>query len=74
MTVRSLIRHATHRITKHPDTDVTFEAECLWCKWTAKPSADGAAVDVECMAHTGLSGHKAFRRMCTSFAIVVRVD
>ncbi|MFP3990366.1 hypothetical protein U9R90_23460 [Streptomyces sp. E11-3] len=29
-------------------------------------------VDVECMSHTGLSDHRGFRRICTSFAMVVR--
>ncbi|TQK45268.1 hypothetical protein FBY35_6824 [Streptomyces sp. SLBN-118] len=70
--VRSVMRYVKHRITQHPDTDVTFEAECLHCKWTAMPSTDGATVDVECMSHTGRSGHKGFRRLCTSFAMVVR--
>lgn len=69
---RSLMRYVRHRITQHPDTDVTFEAECLHCKWTATPATDGAAVDVACMSHTGRSGHKSFRRVCTSFAMVVR--
>ncbi|WP_432191282.1 hypothetical protein [Streptomyces sp. bgisy027] len=61
-----------HTITQHPDSDVTFEAECLRCDWTATPSADSAAVDVQCMSHTGLTGHGGFRRICTSFAMVVR--
>ncbi|MGV9896515.1 DUF7848 domain-containing protein [Streptomyces tendae] len=51
---------------------MTFEAECLHCKWTATPATDGAAIDLECMSHTGRSGHKGFRRLCTSFAMVVR--
>lgn len=67
---RAVLRYVTHRITQNPDTDVTFEAECLHCAWTARPSEDGAAVDVECMGHTGLSGHKGFRRVCTSVAMV----
>ncbi|PWG14541.1 hypothetical protein DF268_04410 [Streptomyces sp. V2] len=74
MMVRSVMRYVEHRITQHPDTDVTFEAECLHCKWTATPATDGAAVDVECMSHTGRSGHKGFRRICTSFAMVVREE
>ncbi|MGW9598843.1 DUF7848 domain-containing protein [Streptomyces albidoflavus] len=69
---RAVLRYVTHRITQHPDTDVTFEAECLWCSWQAPPSTDRAAVDVECMSHTGLSGHRGFRRVCTSFAFVLR--
>ncbi|MFJ3186832.1 hypothetical protein ACIPMR_11705 [Streptomyces halstedii] len=63
-----------HRIKEHPDTEVTYEAECLWCKWTAQPSTDSEAVDVECMSHTGRSGHKGFRRIRTSFAMVVRAE
>ncbi|WP_455680227.1 DUF7848 domain-containing protein [Streptomyces griseosporeus] len=57
-----------------PDTDVTLEAECLTyeCGWQANPSTDGAAVDVECMCHTGRTGHAGFQRLCTSFALVVR--
>jgi hypothetical protein len=74
MAVRSALRYVSHRISQHPDTDVTFEAECLHCSWTAQPSTDGAAVDVECMSHTGRSGHKGFRRVCTSFAMVVRAE
>lgn len=69
---RTVLRYVRHRITQHPDTDVTFEAECLRCEWTATPSTDGAAVDVECMSHTGRTGHGGFRRICTSFAMVVR--
>ncbi|WP_282699470.1 hypothetical protein [Streptomyces sp. CC219B] len=69
---RTVLRYVRHRITQHPDTDVTFEAECLLCEWTATPSTDGAAVDVECMSHTGRTGHGGFRRICTSFAMVVR--
>ncbi|WP_442815869.1 DUF7848 domain-containing protein [Streptomyces sp. NBC_01768] len=65
-------RYVPHRITEHPDTDTTFEAGCLWCNWAAEPSTDSASVDVECMRHTGLSGHKSFRRVCTSFAVVMR--
>ncbi|MFJ5862929.1 hypothetical protein ACIQEY_00720 [Streptomyces parvus] len=71
-----MLRFVEHRITQHPDTDATFEAECLACPcgWSAQPSTDGAAVDVECMSHTGRTGHASFRRMCTSFALVVRTE
>ncbi|QNP65101.1 helix-turn-helix domain-containing protein [Streptomyces genisteinicus] len=69
---RAVLRYVTHRITQHPDTDVTFEAECLRCGWSATPSEDGSAVDIECMGHTGRTGHEGFRRVCTSFALVVR--
>lgn len=73
---RSIVRFVKHRITQYPDTDVTFEAECLAyaCDWKAKPSADGAAVDVECMSHTGRTRHQGFRRLCTSFALVERAE
>ncbi|WP_330246119.1 hypothetical protein OHA33_25550 [Streptomyces sp. NBC_00562] len=69
---RAVLRYVEHRITQYPNTDVTFEAECLRCEWQATPSPDGAAVDVECMCHTGRCGHEGFRRICTSFAMVVR--
>ncbi|WP_079144625.1 DUF7848 domain-containing protein [Streptomyces agglomeratus] len=70
--IRAAYRHVLHRITQHPDTDVTYEAQCLNCAWEASPSADTAAVDVECMSHTARSNHRSFRRVCTSFAFVVR--
>ncbi|MFD8387480.1 hypothetical protein ACFV2X_54965 [Streptomyces sp. NPDC059679] len=69
---RAVLRHVRHQITQPPDTDVMFEAECLHCKWTALPSTDGAAVDVEGMSHTGRSGRKGFRHVRTPFAMVVR--
>ncbi|MGW2847732.1 DUF7848 domain-containing protein [Streptomyces sp. NPDC001108] len=69
-----MMRYVKHRITEHPGTDVTFEAECLGCKWKAAPSIESASVDVECMSHTGRSGHAGFRRMRTSFAVVVRAE
>ncbi|MFJ6612500.1 hypothetical protein ACIQPT_19740 [Streptomyces sp. NPDC091289] len=55
---------------------MTFEAECLThgCDWKAAPSTDGAAVDVECMSHTGRSSHAGFRRLCTAFAMVERIE
>jgi len=71
---RSVLRYVTHRITQHPDTDVTYEAECLRCDWKAGPSEDGAAVDLECMRRTGRAGHQSFRRVCTSLALVVRAE
>ncbi|MFF0205136.1 hypothetical protein [Streptomyces sp. NPDC005017] len=71
---RKVLRFVTHRITQHPDTDVTYEAECLHCKWRAEPSTDSAAVDVACMSHTGRSSHRGFRRLCTAFAMVVRAE
>ena len=74
MSIRTAMRYVMHRITEHPDTDVTFEAECLHCKWAATPSSESASVDVECMSHTGRSGHKGYRRIRTSFAMVVRAE
>ncbi len=71
---RSVLRYVTHRITQHPDTGVTYEAECLRCGWKAGPSEGGADVDLECMRHTGRSGHQSFRRVCTSLALVVRSE
>ncbi|MGW3952966.1 DUF7848 domain-containing protein [Streptomyces sp. NPDC004752] len=72
---RSMLRYVQHRIAKHPNTDVTFEAKCLRCDWAATPSTDDEVVDIECMRHTGLTpGHKDFRRSCTSFALVERVE
>ncbi|SOE30201.1 DUF7848 domain-containing protein [Streptomyces sp. OK228] len=70
----AVLRYVQHRITQHPNTDVTFEAECLKCEWQATPSTDGAAVDVECMGHAGREGHQGFRRICTSFALVERIE
>ncbi|MET9206663.1 hypothetical protein ACIQIG_17910 [Streptomyces bacillaris] len=69
---RSLVRHVQHTIVQHPDTDVTYEAECLSCKWSATPSTDAAQVDVECLSHAGRSNHRGFRRVVTGFAFVVR--
>jgi hypothetical protein len=74
VSIRTAMRYVMHRITEHPDTDVTFEAECLHCKWKATPSTESASVDVECMSHTGRSGHAGFRRIRTSFAMVVRAE
>jgi hypothetical protein len=71
---RAVYRYVLHKITEHPDTDVTYESECLWCDWTATPSEDPAAVDIECMSHSGRSGHMSFRRLRTSFAMVVRAE
>ncbi|MGW2968122.1 DUF7848 domain-containing protein [Streptomyces mirabilis] len=46
----------------------------MHCKWTATPSTESASVDVECLSHTGRSGHAGFRRIRTSFAMVVRAE
>ncbi|WP_455567472.1 DUF7848 domain-containing protein [Streptomyces atratus] len=72
MSPRALIRSVTHRITQHPNTDVTYEAECLACAWTATPSTDAEKVDVRCLSHAGRSNHRGFRRIVTGFAFVVR--
>jgi hypothetical protein len=72
MSPRTVIRSVVHRIAPHPDTDVTFEAECLSCSWRATPSTDDKAVDVELMGHAGVSNHRGFRRVVTGFAFVVR--
>lgn len=72
MSPRATIRSVSHRITQHPDTDVTYEAECLACQWSAKPSTDVRAVDIECMRHAGRSNHRGYRRIVTGFAFVVR--
>ncbi|MCP3819090.1 hypothetical protein NLX86_13495 [Streptomyces sp. A3M-1-3] len=72
--LRAAYRYVVHKVTQLPDTEVIFEAQCLCCDWEAAPSTDSAAVDVEAMTHTGRSGHGSFRRICTSFAIVVRAE
>ncbi|MFY0513528.1 hypothetical protein ACOMD4_24535 [Streptomyces anulatus] len=69
---RALVRHVKHTIKQHPNTDVTYEAECLHCKWAAIPSTTMAAVDVECLSHAGRSNHRGFRRIVTGFAFVIR--
>ncbi|MFE7045138.1 hypothetical protein ACFU9X_38700 [Streptomyces atratus] len=74
MIIRTAMRYVMHKVTEHPDTDVTFEAECLHCNWKATPAEDSASVDVECMSHTGRSRHAGFRRIRTSFAMVVRAE
>ncbi|WP_443061019.1 DUF7848 domain-containing protein [Streptomyces sp. NBC_00464] len=51
--VRAAYRYVLHKITEHPDTEVTFEAECLWCDWKSTPATDPEPVDVECISHTG---------------------
>ncbi|PPS67154.1 DUF7848 domain-containing protein [Streptomyces sp. 46] len=71
---RSVLRYVKHRITQQPDTCMTFEAECMTCDWKAKPSTDGAGVDVQCMSHTGRTGHATVRRSCTSLALVERAE
>lgn len=69
---RAIVRHVVHRITEHPDTEVTYEADCLHCGWSATPSTDGPAVNLACMEHSGKSNHRGFRRTMTGFIFVVR--
>ncbi|MFE2077610.1 hypothetical protein [Streptomyces misionensis] len=42
--------------------------------WKATPADDSTSVDAECMSHTGRSGRAGFRRIRTSFAMVVRAE
>ncbi|MFJ3271437.1 hypothetical protein [Streptomyces sp. NPDC086776] len=56
---RAVLRYVMRRITQHSDTDVTYEAECLWCAWQATPSTDGAAVDRGSLSTVGCSGNDA---------------
>ncbi|MGI5341440.1 hypothetical protein ACQEVS_30565 [Streptomyces sp. CA-181903] len=74
MRTRTTYRHVVHKIIEHPDTDVTHGAECLHCGWSATSSTDSKVVDVACMEHTGRSNHKGFRRIRTSFEMVVRAE
>ncbi|MFC5803985.1 hypothetical protein [Streptomyces formicae] len=74
MSIKAVMRYVRHRITEHPDAGVMFEAECLHCGWKPTPAEDSASVDAECMSHTGRSGHAGFRRIRTSFAMVVRAE
>ncbi|TKA13476.1 DUF7848 domain-containing protein [Actinacidiphila oryziradicis] len=71
---RKTYRYVSHTITAHPNTDVTYEAECLRCNWTDVQGDDSAPVDIACMEHTGRTGHEGFRRICTSFALVTRSE
>ncbi|MFE2070496.1 hypothetical protein ACFXDH_50455 [Streptomyces sp. NPDC059467] len=74
MSIRAGMRYVVHMIAEHPDAGVTFEAECLHCGWKATPADAPAPIDVECMSHTGRSSHAGFRRIRTSFAMVVRAE
>lgn len=76
MTVKEILRFVTHRITSHPEGEVTVSARCLHgeCDWVAEPSADVAKVDVECMAHTGRNvSHDTFARRYEDVALVTRL-
>ncbi|MER5365753.1 hypothetical protein [Streptomyces sp. NPDC002722] len=72
MSPRALIRSVAHRIVHHRDLGMTFKAACMACNWTASPSPDSAAVDIECLKHAGRSNHRGFHRTAASFAYVVR--
>lgn len=71
----TVLRYVQHRITSHPEGEVTVSAQCLAgdCDWTCLPIADVAAVDVACMAHTGRTGHPTFARRYEDVALVERV-
>ncbi|THC46471.1 hypothetical protein E7X58_30345 [Streptomyces sp. A1499] len=68
------MRYVKRRITERPGAGVTFEVECLHCGWKAAPADTSVSVDVECMNHTGRSGHSGFRRIRTPNAMVVRAE
>lgn len=74
MTVKAALRFVTHRITRHPDSEPTFTARCLKpdCGWSVAPTSDGERADVDCMEHTGRTGHAIFARTCETVAVVVR--
>ncbi|WP_269853524.1 DUF7848 domain-containing protein [Streptomyces sp. RPT161] len=65
-------RFVDHTITEHPDTDVTLEAQCLHCADESGPQTATEPVDIWCLRHAGRTGHAGFRRLRTSFAMVVR--
>ncbi|MEV7525541.1 hypothetical protein [Streptomyces sp. NPDC091371] len=68
----TVLRFVTHRIISHPAGGVTVSAQCLdaGCGWTAGPVADVAQVDVDCMSHTGRTGHPTFARKYEDVALV----
>lgn len=74
MSTHAVFRFVEHTITEHPDTDVTYEAECLRCDGSAGAHDEPEPVDEWCLRHTGRTGHAGFRRLRTSFAMVVRKD
>ncbi|WP_327169062.1 hypothetical protein [Streptomyces subrutilus] len=71
----TVLRFVQHRIISHPRGEVTVSAQCLDgdCGWSALPNPDVASVDVECMAHTGRTGHPTFARRYEDVALVERV-
>ncbi|WP_455678915.1 DUF7848 domain-containing protein [Streptomyces avidinii] len=75
--VRSVIRHTEHRIIRDSETAPTVVASCLSadCGWSAVPGPDVAAVDRQCMTHTGLNQeHTRFLRGFEDIAVVHRVE
>ncbi|WP_406863999.1 hypothetical protein ABZO31_27635 [Streptomyces sp. HUAS MG47] len=71
---RAVLRYVSHRITAHPDSDPAVSARCLHgdCPWEVHARSSAKAVDVECMQHTGLTGHGIFARTYEDVAVVVR--
>ncbi|MCP3756029.1 hypothetical protein [Streptomyces sp. TBY4] len=61
-----------HTITAHPDSDVTFEAQCLDCGQESGGLPTAADTDTWALRHAGATGHMGFRRLMTSFALVTR--
>jgi hypothetical protein len=74
VSIRKVYRYVSHTIKAHPNTDTTYEAQCLRCEWTDVQGDDSEPVDIACMVHTGRTGHEGFRRIRTSFALVVREE
>ncbi|MGW2588093.1 DUF7848 domain-containing protein [Streptomyces virginiae] len=75
--MRSVIRHTEHRIIRDSETAPTVVASCLSadCGWSAVPGPDVAAVDRQCMTHTGLNHeHTRFLRGFEDIAVVHRVE
>ncbi|CAL9380559.1 hypothetical protein SUDANB120_01048 [Streptomyces sp. enrichment culture] len=71
----TVLRFVQHRITRHPQAEITASAQCLDpdCGWSALPTGDVASVDVECMAHTGRTRHTTFARQYEDVALVERI-
>ncbi len=72
--VKSALRFVTHRISRHPDCEPTVTAQCLrsGCGWSVAPTSDVERADVDCMAHTGETGHAIFGRKYEDIAVVTR--
>lgn len=72
MTSRARYRFVDHTITAHPDTDVTFEVQCLGCGDESGGVTATSDTDAWALRHAGATGHVGFRRLMTSFALVTR--